>query len=291
MAVTYLGNIIGATGPVGPSGQVGATGPAGATGQTGEPGSAGGPTGPTGPAGQTGATGPTGPIISCSGTSTTTIDLNSIVVGNELTISTQADKCWIAGSYVIIYSSSAGQADQYLCGRVKTYTGTSLSITIGKKSGTSSISSWTVALSGETGKEGPSGPAGGSGATGPTGPKGDMGTVSFRGGSDAVISLTGGTNELDASGRDLFTLELNNTTEVGIKNIENGQMIYIVLNVTSTGESNGADVTWRSSDNIKWQDQTEPSSTYTENRALLIKLIKINNVIFGTYPNTEFDLS
>ena len=91
--------------------------------------------------------------------------------------------------------------------------------------------------------------------------------------------------------RDLFTLELDNTTEVGIKNIENGQMIYIVLNVTSTGESNGADVTWRSSDNIKWQDQTEPSSTYTENRALLIKLIKINNVIFGTYPNAEYHLS
>ena len=46
MSTTFLGNILGATGPVGATGPMGASGPSGNSGATGP---AGGPPGPPGP--------------------------------------------------------------------------------------------------------------------------------------------------------------------------------------------------------------------------------------------------
>ena len=88
-----------------------------------------------------GGPGETGDSVSCDGTSTTTINLSdaSVAEGNTLNVTTQSGKCWVVGQYVIIYSNDSSYSDQYVCGRVKSYSGTTLTITIGKKNGSNSI--------------------------------------------------------------------------------------------------------------------------------------------------------
>ena len=236
-----------------------------------------------------GGPGETGDSVSYSGTSNTMVNLSSasIIEGNELSFLTQEAKDWTTGQYVIVYSSDTNYTDQYVCGRVKSYSGTTLKITIGKKNGTSTISSWTIALSGETGKQGNAGASGSSGATGPTGPKGDPGTVSLRGSNNSKITLTGD-RTLNASATDCFYLILEDTSTLNVTNMQNGQQVIIVLSLNSTGETNGAQAYWDSSLNINWNSGTSPDSPYTDGYATFIRLVKMNDEIFGVYETDMY---
>jgi len=236
-----------------------------------------------------GGPGEAGDSVSYSGTSNTMVNLSSasIIEGNELSFLTQEAKDWTIGQYVIVYSSDTNYTDQYVCGRVKSYSGTTLKITIGKKNGTSTISSWTIALSGETGKQGNAGASGPSGVTGPTGPKGDPGTVSLRGSNNSKITLTGD-RTLNASATDCFYLVLEDTSTLNVTNIQNGQQVIIVLSLNSTGETNGAQAYWDSSLNIKWNGGTSPDSPYTAGYATFIRLVKMNDEIFGVYETDMY---
>lgn len=144
----YIGNILGATGPTGPSGPSGAVGPSG---------SPGGATGPTGPSGVSGAT---GPAPNCNGTSSDTISLASLTVGNSITINGSASRCWGIGQSLLI--SSVDTSVNFFIINVTSYD-SSTGIIIGSisfVSGISSYSSWNIVLSGEVGATGPRGRAG-----------------------------------------------------------------------------------------------------------------------------------
>ena len=144
----YIGNILGATGPMGPAG------PSGADGADGSP---GGATGPTGPSGVSGAT---GPAPNCNGTSSDTINLASVIIGNTITINASTGRCWGTGQVLLI--AAAIDAGDFIVLNVTSYdSATGIIIgTISFKSGITSYSSWNVSLTGEVGATGPRGPAG-----------------------------------------------------------------------------------------------------------------------------------
>jgi len=144
----YIGNILGATGPMGPAG------PSGADGADGSP---GGATGPTGPSGVSGAT---GPAPNCNGTSSDTISLASVIIGNTITINASTGRCWGTGQVLLI--AAAVDAGDFIVLNVTSYdSATGIIIgTISFKDGITSYSSWNVTLTGEVGATGPRGPAG-----------------------------------------------------------------------------------------------------------------------------------
>ncbi len=245
MSTTFLGNILGATGPIGatgPSGDDGATGPAGPAG------SSGGPTGPTGPTGNQGATGPTGPALNYSGTSTTSINLGdttNVIVGASLSITTQTDKAWTIGQKIIISSNDPNYTGQYICATVEEYSGstTNLKFKIDYLTGNSTISSWNLDLTGKVGPVGSTGPTGGVGALGPTGPTGPKGNTSLRGGSNTSIAMDGNI-ELNCASTDLFTINFNQSGTITLVNASAGQQIYVLVKTTQTAINNGASLSW-----------------------------------------------
>jgi hypothetical protein len=166
-----------------------------------------------------------------------------------------------------------------------------LSITVSEKSGANTVSNWNVGLSGETGKTGASGPLGPSGPTGPTGPKGDPAAYSLRGASNSKIALTttGATKTLNASATDAFYLELSNTTTLSVSGMNNGQQVYIFVETTPAGQSGGAEINWDSNVVITWRDKDKPRALTTSNRGVLIKLIKINDKILGSYQKEYYN--
>ena len=132
-------------------------GPAGPSGADGADGSPGGATGPTGPSGVSGAT---GPAPNCNGTTSDTISLASLTVGNSITINGSANRCWGIGQSLLI--SSVDTSVNFFIINVTSYD-SSTGVIIGSisfVSGISSYSSWNIVLSGEVGATGPRGAAG-----------------------------------------------------------------------------------------------------------------------------------
>lgn len=112
-----------------------------------------GPPGPTGPTGPTGATGATGATPVISGTSST-----SVAVGTgSKTFVTQASIAWVLGQRLII-SNLAGTAS--MAGPITAYTGTSVTINADTTTGSGTIASWTLSITGPAGPIGPTGSAG-----------------------------------------------------------------------------------------------------------------------------------
>ena len=70
--------------------------------------------------------------------------------------------------------------------------------------------------------------------------------------------------------------------------MQNGQQVIIVLSLNSTGETNGAQAYWDSSLNIKWNSGTSPDSPYTDGYATFIRLVKMNDEIFGVYETDMY---
>lgn len=132
-------------------------GPAGPSGADGADGSPGGATGPTGPSGASGAT---GPAPNCNGTTTDTVSLSSLTVGNTITINGSTNRCWGIGQTLLISSVSVS-ADFFIINVTSYDSSTGVIVgSISFVSGISSYSSWNIVLSGEVGATGPRGAAG-----------------------------------------------------------------------------------------------------------------------------------
>ena len=281
MSTTFLGNILGATGPVGATGPMGASGPSGNSGATGP---AGGPTGPTGPVGSQGATGATGPSTSYSGTSTTTIDLGdtvNIIAGASLTVTTQTEKSWTVGQKIIISSADVNYTGQYICGTIEEYdnTTTNLKFKIDYLTGNSSISSWNIDLTGKVGVAGGTGLVGASGPMGPSGPTGPKGATALRGGTNVTITMDGNL-QLDCASTDLFIIDFNQSGTITLINASAGQQIFVLVKTTSTAASSGASLAW-GGDVIF--NGGMAAQINTANHATLYNFIFLNNKFIGDY--------
>lgn len=157
-----LKSTFGPTGPTGSQGLIGPQGPIGYTGRKGDQGPTGpgGFQGPTGSQGQEGPTGPQGDRYQTS--STDTIDLSSLVIGNSITLAIDIDLNYSVGQEVIVANSTTNN----FVGEVQSYnkaTG-NLTLIIQTITGSASLSAWEVNLDGAPGPQGEIGP------TGPTGP-------------------------------------------------------------------------------------------------------------------------
>ena len=242
----YIGNIIGATGPVGstgPSGGSGATGPRGPVGPSGGETGATGPQGPTGPSGESGAT---GPATSYQGTSTTSINLSDTInvkVNGTITFATEESKSWTVGQTVIATTGLSGFTDHNIVLEVTSYNGTALVGKILSLNGTATISSWIINLAGTIGSSGPVGPTGPSGSQGSTGPTGPRGTTSFRGGTNAVVAMSGDIT-LDCSTTDIFHVQMSSSGAISFSNLALGQKIFVLVEMTTAGAAAGASLSW-----------------------------------------------
>lgn len=92
-------------------------------------------------------------------TSTTSL---AIQTGSPLTLTTQANKYYGPGVFVMIVNSANPTADYMHC-PITSYIGTQLTCTPDGSLGSGTFASWTISLSGPLGPAGPTGPTGGSG--------------------------------------------------------------------------------------------------------------------------------
>ena len=268
----YLGNLAGATGPTGPAGS-GAQGPMGATGPVGAAGDPGGATGPTGPMGPSGPTGPAAPFDS---TSTTTINMSTLVLGAAHTVSVDSGKAWTVGQTLVFTSTDSSYANASFSGTVSSYSGTALAVKPVLINGTSTISSWSINLSGSVGDTGLSG------STGPTGPSG---VTSLRGGGNTVITMDGDLT-LDCSTAEIFHVKISASGTITLNNIVQGQLVHVLLEMTTSGSSAGAGASFAGvvfeGDNV--------SHVSTAQRATLFKFIKVGTKVLGI-RNFSFNVS
>ena len=277
----YLGNLAGATGPTGPAGS-GAQGPMGATGPVGAAGDPGGATGPTGPMGPSGPTGPAAPFDS---TSTTTINMSTLVLGAAHTVSVDSGKAWTVGQTLVFTSTDSSYANASFSGTVSSYSGTALAVKPVLINGTSTISSWSINLSGSVGDTGLSGSTGPTGPFGSTGPTGPSGVTSLRGGGNTVITMDGDLT-LDCSTAEIFHVKISASGTITLNNIVQGQLVHVLLEMTTSGSSAGAGASFAGvvfeGDNV--------SHVSTAQRATLFKFIKVGTKVLGI-RNFSFNVS
>ena len=227
-----------------------------------------GATGPTGPSGPSGPSGPAGP--DCSGTSTTELNLNNVstAIAASFSITTQAEKCWTDGTLVIV--SYTGSTNDYLIGRVTSYSGTTLTFSVIKRNGTVTQSNWNINLTGDVGPSGPTGPVGGTGPAGPLGSTGPTGPTTLRGAT------------LDCANTDLFNCTLSTSTTITLSNVSAGQVVYVRVKQTNSsytvGWGNPSDGT------LYWESNSIPTVAATSGRSTLYKIIKVHTdgIYFGT---------
>lgn len=121
-----------------------------------------GPTGATGSTGSTGSTGPTGPGYAA--TSTTSL---AIASSGSKAFTTQAGLAYSAGARIRATSIAVGD---YMEGLVTAYSGTTLTVTMDRSSGSGTHTDWNLNLVGDVGATGTTGSTGSTGTTGSTGP-------------------------------------------------------------------------------------------------------------------------
>jgi Collagen triple helix repeat (20 copies) len=132
----------------------------------GEPGQRGA-AGPQGPEGDPGPAG--GP-----GYKATSVSSNIVATG-PLTFVTQSGLAYSAGARA--RATSVASPSNWVEGKVTTYSGTSLIMTVDLIGGTGTFNNWTINLSGERGQIGPTGTQGVQGPVGPAGPTGPTGAA------------------------------------------------------------------------------------------------------------------
>jgi collagen type VII alpha len=155
-------------GGVGGGGSPGATGPMGPTGPTGSQGITGN-TGPTGPQGNTGVTGPTGstglPGDIFATSSNTSVNLSSITIGSEVSLSTETGLAYTKVQDILIASGLTN----YFNAQIISYIGATLNVSVTGITGSGTWNNWDINLAGPIGQAGPQGPQGIQGNTGATG--------------------------------------------------------------------------------------------------------------------------
>ncbi len=232
--------------------------------------------GPSGPSGPTGATGPSGPGANCSGSSIDYLSLShfSTEVGQDVIVTTNADRCWNVGQLLIV--SYTESVSDYLIVKVLSYSGTSLSFRVIKRVGTLTANSWAINITGDLGSSGPVGATGPSGNTGATGPMGLPGLGSgglLRGtnvSTNPEIDLNGGTVTLDVNSKDVYNLILNLSTQIQIINFQPGQIVYIKVKTNNPN----AILTWINSVGnayIYWDNDIVPEQTTTVGKCTIYK--------------------
>ena len=81
---------------------------------------------------------------------------SEITIGTgEKTFTTQSDKQFAAGQFIVIVDSA--DSDNYMHGQVVSYTGTTLVVDVQDVGGSGTIASWNIYVSGTQGTQGPSG--------------------------------------------------------------------------------------------------------------------------------------
>ena len=181
IGVSGATGVVGVTGATGVQGVIGVSGATGVQGVVGVSGATGvqgviGVSGATGVVGVTGATG-----ASYAGTSVTT---NTIGTGSK-TFTTQANLAYAFGAYLRVFNAS----NIWMTGSVISYSGTTLSISVDRTSGSGSYSAWNISVSGDQGATGPTGAQGVIGVSGATGIQGVVGVT----GATGVVGVTGAT--------------------------------------------------------------------------------------------------
>ncbi len=284
----YIGNLLGATGPVGPEGPLGQGGATGPAGPAGSSGGATGPVGASGPTGPSGEAGATGPSSSYQGTSSTSINLSdatNLKVNGTVTFATDESKSWTVGQTVIATTSLSGFADHNITFEVTSYNGTALVGKILSLNGTATIASWIINLAGPIGSTGPLGPTGPSGSQGSTGPTGPRGSVSFRGGQRVNVIMSGNTT-LDCSTTDIFHVQMSASGTINLSNMSKGQKIFVLVEMTTTGASVGASLSWSG---VIFQNNNF-AQVGTAQHGTLYELINISDKVLGKYEY-DYDLT
>ena len=128
--------------------------------------------GPTGSTGPTGYTGISGDLYKT--TSTTSISLNDLQIGDTISPSIESGLSYTAGQEVVFGVNGSGANNNFV-GNVNSYVGTQMSIKISSVTGTGGpYTQWMVNLNGAPGTPGDTGPTGPTGYTGYTGLRGDI---------------------------------------------------------------------------------------------------------------------
>ena len=237
-----------------------------------------------------GEVGATGPAASYQGTSNTSInfgDTTNVKVNGTITFATDTLKNWTAGQTLIATTNSPGYTDHKIVFEVTSYNGSAL---VGKilslpVIGAATISNWIINLAGPVGSTGPSGPTGPSGSQGSTGPTGPRGSVSFRGGTNAAVAMSGDIT-LDCSTTDVFHVEMSASGEISLSNISKGQKIFVLVEMTTAGATVGASLTWNS---VLFQNGTF-AQVGTAQHGTLYEFIKVSDHVLGKYEY-DYDLT
>jgi hypothetical protein len=173
--------------------------------------------GQPGPQGNTGNTGTPGDLYST--TSNTTIDLDTLNLGDELTLVVSSGLAYSKVQSILV----ANSVSNYFYATVSSYSGTNLNIITGSESkeGSGAHSSWTVNLAGAVGQIGPQGSAGTTGNTGNAGTTGNTGNPGTTGntgfgttGNTGNPGTTGNTGDPGTTGNTGFGTT-GNTGDVG----------------------------------------------------------------------------
>ena len=189
----------GTTGNTGNPGTTGNTGNPGTTGNTGNPGTTGntgiGTTGNTGNPGTTGTTGTPGDIYST--TSSTSVNLDTMLVGNTVNLTVSSGLAYSIGQSVLI----ANSVTNYFNATVSSYSSTTLSVVVVTKNGSGTYTSWAVNLAGAVGQAGSAGPRGTTGNTGNAGTTGNTGFgTTGNTGNPGTTGTTGNTGNPGTTG-------------------------------------------------------------------------------------------
>tara|TARA_Y100000593_G_scaffold84789_1_gene160833 strand:+ start:36814 stop:37458 length:645 start_codon:yes stop_codon:yes gene_type:complete len=197
-------------------------------------------------------------------------------VGTTISVTTQTNKCWAVGQYIILTLSS--DSSNYLVACVTFYNpnSTGLSFEVKEKSGTQAANDWNINVTGVPGPSGPVGSVGSTGNAGATGPTGPVAPVASRGASDAEIDLNGGTVTLDCGATEIFKCNLVSSSNIKLSNVSGGQAIYVLVRYDNTSMD---DVIFDDPSDgvIYWEWDTIPSPPSSVTPSKLYQFTKITH--------------
>lgn len=240
-------------------------------------GGGGGATGPTGPTGATGADG--------DRYATTSSTSNAISNPNDILTFTVGTGLSYTASQNVIISYNASNHMHCTINSYNSGTG-ALNVTVAKKTGSGTYSSWTVNLDGAVGVQGETGATGATGATGITGSNGATGSA----GATGVTGITGSTGATGSSGAtgegvSTFTTEQNNGGAI-VTGTYGCNIDRLTLNVTTAFADNRATYclfTAPKSESIlgvKWLQGTQGSYTADNYNGILLGTISGGTITY-----------
>ena len=88
---------------------------------------------------------------------------------------------------------------------------------------------------------------------------------------------------MDCAATDVHYCILENTTELDLFNIANGQTVIVFVLTNSVGQSNGASLSFASDLKIMWEDGYAPTASTQAGEGTYITFTKFNDQIFARY--------